>query len=67
MIYVQDILKIIEPALDSGGKPEPQEFAHVCQIMASGDFMYAYPYQMKVLAIKFAKYVALFMEMSLIK
>lgn len=60
MLFVQNILALIEPALKDNMTPSEHDFQEVCALLADGQFTYAYPYQMKELLIKFAKYVVLF-------
>lgn len=60
MIFVQSIMALIEPVLNSKEKPSKEHFDKVCSLLAGGEFTYAYPYQLKELMMKFARYVALY-------
>jgi len=50
-MFVQDISKMIDQA------KTPEDFAQITDLLAAGEIVYAYPYQLKLFIIKYASYV----------
>jgi hypothetical protein len=53
-MYIQDIEKLIDSVEIN---PTTDKIKEVTSVISSGDIQYAYPYQMKLFAIKYAKFV----------
>lgn len=53
-MYIQDIEKLID-SVESN--PTKDKINEVTTAISSGDIQYAYPYQMKLFAIRYAKFI----------